>query len=397
MKTIPSIIPTPSITPCGSGSNRRHRHDRHHRHPWMHLSPWLLSSLFILLSYWQVLPLFAIQIDHTIQTNYRLGAGDRLKIFVENEPELYLDSKISAQGTIEFALLGTIHAAHLTAAELQETLRTKLLDGYLLNPVVQVTVAKYQSYHIHGEIKKVGKYPYQQGMTIQQAIERAEGFSQFANRKKITLVRKQNHRQMPIGNSTAPRFIESGLFASQLVSQDEQIRPGDIINISMLAKQQESLGSLQASYHLGPGDSIKVRVDNEPSMDLETKISAQGSINLPFVGEIKIANLTVKKAEERVRNYLLEGFLLNPNVFINVVEYRVYYMHGEVNKSGGYPFKPGLTVRKAIALAEGFTEFADKSDILVIHDNDPLFKEQNIGLNDPVLPGDVINVTASFW
>lgn len=326
----------------------------------------------------QILPCEAASATPTV---YHLGAGDTIKITVENEADLTVSSKISEEGTLTMPLLGEITVNNRTTKELAEEIQKKLLNGFLVNPVVAVAVLKYPNYLVHGEVKKGGGYPFQPGITVKNAIESAGGFSPFADRKQFTITRRQN---------TGWELLTS-------VDIDDALWPRDILHVSTSVTQQTTEESMEFAYRIGPGDKLKVSVDNEANLNLEVTVSAQGGINLPMLGEVSVANLTVKEAEEAIRTKLSEGFLVDPIVFVTVAEYRVYYMHGEIKKAGAFPFQPGLTLRKAIALAEGFTEYADRKGILVVHDNDPLFKEYPVNLNDSILPGDVIHVTASFW
>mgnify|MGYP000044177477 CR=1 FL=1 len=89
-------------------------------------------------------------------------------------------------------------------------------------------------------------------------------------------------------------------------------------------------------------------------------------------------------------------YLINPKITVTILEYRSFFINGEVKKPGGYPFLPGLTVRKAIALAGGFTERAAKRNIRVIHD-DTSSTEEKLDLAAEVLPGDIITVDDSFF
>lgn len=154
---------------------------------------------------------------------------------------------------------------------------------------------------------------------------------------------------------------------------------------------------IETQYRLGPGDSIQITVNEEPDLSLNAKISLNGKISFSFLGEIQVVGLTVKELEKQLYDKLRDGYLLEPVVFVSVVEHRIYFVNGEVNSAGGYPFQPGLTVRKAVVLAGGFSERADRNRITVIRGNDPLYKENSIGLDDPVYPGDIVTVTESFW
>ncbi|MBF8272261.1 MAG: polysaccharide export protein [Magnetococcales bacterium] len=153
----------------------------------------------------------------------------------------------------------------------------------------------------------------------------------------------------------------------------------------------------ESDYRLGAGDVIQVTVNDEPDLTLQSKISLNGKFSFSFLGEIHVAGLTVKELEELLKTKLLDGYLLKPVVFVSIVEHRIYFVNGEVDKAGGYPFKPGLTVRKAVVLAGGFKERADRDRIVVIRGNDPLYKEKPIGMDDRIYPGDIVTVQESFW
>ena len=82
---------------------------------------------------------------------------------------------------------------------------------------------------------------------------------------------------------------------------------------------------------------------------------------------------------------------------MSVVKYRPFFVNGEVKRPGGVDFQPGLTLRKAISLAGGFTERANKKQVLVIADSDPSLKEQKVDLDYPVQPGDIFTVQDTFF
>ncbi|QUM80707.1 polysaccharide export protein [Moritella sp. 5] len=152
----------------------------------------------------------------------------------------------------------------------------------------------------------------------------------------------------------------------------------------------------KGSYILGPGDKVEIKVFGQKNLTVETLLSNSGQINYPFFGEIKVTGLTVKQVEKLIYNGLKGDYLVNPNVYVHVVEYRPFYIHGEVNKPGGYSYQPGLTVNQAIALAGGLTERASKQKIY-------LFKEKNkntqinASLTYKVNAGDTILIKQRFF
>lgn len=151
-----------------------------------------------------------------------------------------------------------------------------------------------------------------------------------------------------------------------------------------------------SSYILGPGDKVEIKVFGQEDLTVETLLSNSGQINYPFFGEIKVIGLTVKQVEKLIYKGLKGNYLVNPNVYVHVVEYRPFYIHGEVNRPGGYPYQPGLTVNQAIALAGGLTERASKDKIY-------LFKEKNkntqtnASLTYKVNAGDTILIKQRFF
>ena len=155
--------------------------------------------------------------------------------------------------------------------------------------------------------------------------------------------------------------------------------------------------SVDTHYRLGTGDEIRIQVYGEDDLSMETRISDSGLIAYPFIGELRVAGRTAAEVEAMIVDGLKPDYLVNPAVNVSVLEYRQFFIHGEVEAPGGYPFQPGLTVQKAIALGGGFTERASRQRIFVVHDDDPEQQRQSVGLNAPLRPGDTVIVDQSFF
>lgn len=84
-------------------------------------------------------------------------------------------------------------------------------------------------------------------------------------------------------------------------------------------------------------------------------------------------------------------------VSVGIVEYRKFFVSGEVKSPGGFQFEPGLTLEKAVALAGGFTQRASKRGITVTREENGQPKERELSLNDSVFPGDIIVISESFF
>jgi polysaccharide export outer membrane protein len=159
-----------------------------------------------------------------------------------------------------------------------------------------------------------------------------------------------------------------------------------------------SYGYAQESdnYRLGPGDLIVIQVFGEDELKLETQLTDSGTVNYPFLGTIKVTGMTIKQLEQHVYQGLKGDYFVEPNVFVGIVQYRPFYIHGEVKKPGGYPYQPGMTVNQAIALAGGMTERASKDKIFISREGD---KDKSLAgnLSSKISAGDTITIEQRFF
>ena len=153
-----------------------------------------------------------------------------------------------------------------------------------------------------------------------------------------------------------------------------------------------------STYKLGPGDMITIRVLGEDDLKREkVRLSDAGTVSFPVLGELRVKGMTVGGLEEYITKGLKGRYLLDPQVTVSIDEYRNFFVNGEVDKPGGYPFAPGMTVRKAISIAGGFKERAARDKVTIIRDDDPSQTPRKADLNTPVLPGDILTVEQSFF
>lgn len=150
------------------------------------------------------------------------------------------------------------------------------------------------------------------------------------------------------------------------------------------------------NYKLGPGDVIVIQVFGEDELKLETQLTDSGTVNYPFLGTIKVVGMSIKELEQHVYNGLKPDYFVEPNVFVGIVQYRPFYIHGEVKKPGGYPYQPGMTVNQAVALAGGLTERASKEKIEISREGDKN-NTQTGTLNTKISAGDTITIEQRFF
>ncbi len=159
-------------------------------------------------------------------------------------------------------------------------------------------------------------------------------------------------------------------------------------------------GQEVSSYTLNTGDHVQVFVFEEPDLSVDAVLDDTGSISYPLLGELKVRGLTARELETTITEGLRGRFLINPRVNVSIKEYRPYFVRGEVNSPGSFPFKPGLTVEKAVSMAGGFTSRASKSKFYIVSDDSPEDEEnarKSASLGTRVRPGDVIHIEQSFF
>jgi len=151
------------------------------------------------------------------------------------------------------------------------------------------------------------------------------------------------------------------------------------------------------SYRLASGDMIRIQVFGEDDLNLEVHLDSSGVINYPFLGKIHVTGLTVEELRGRLISGLKDGYIRSPQVNVSIVEHRSFFIEGEVKKPGAYPYQPGLTVRKAISLAGGFSEFAAHDHFNLVHDKGNASQSITVGYGARVAPGDSISVAKSVF
>jgi protein involved in polysaccharide export with SLBB domain len=151
-------------------------------------------------------------------------------------------------------------------------------------------------------------------------------------------------------------------------------------------------------YKLAAGDVLRIIVFGEPELSIKKiRLSDAGTFSYPFLGEISAKGLTPGQVEKIIVNGLKQGYLNDPKVSLSQIEYRSFYINGEVKKPGSYPFIPGLTLEKAIALGGGLTERASIKRVTILRgDGGPTLTDE-VTRNTTIAPGDTISIAQGFF
>ena len=159
-----------------------------------------------------------------------------------------------------------------------------------------------------------------------------------------------------------------------------------------------SLSGAGVATRLQSGDRIKITVYGEEALTGEYDINPSGYVTMPLIGAIRAAGRSQSEFGRDVANrYRRGGFLQDPNVTVAVVQFHPFYVLGEAVTPGEYPFRSGLNVHTAVAMAGGFTYRASRSYVLIRHVGDEVWKEYSLAEPVPIAPGDLIRVPERYF
>lgn len=166
----------------------------------------------------------------------------------------------------------------------------------------------------------------------------------------------------------------------------------------------------EGDYVLAPGDTLDLMVYKEPDLNMRSKIARDGRVQLPLLGEVAVAGMTVRQAQDHIKKLLNADYLVDPQVYLNISSYtqRKITLIGQVVRPGSYELQgnESLGVLEAIGMAGGFTRIADSKNVTVkriLGGKTETIKVNTKRLEDPkggsfqVLPGDIITVGESWY
>lgn len=154
--------------------------------------------------------------------------------------------------------------------------------------------------------------------------------------------------------------------------------------------------ALDAAYVLGAGDKLRLIVYGEPDLSGEFDVTGTGKVSLPLIGQVQAAGLTLDQFEKEVSDKLSQGYLTSPKVSAEVLNYRPFYIIGEVDKPGQYPYTSDMTVLNAVAVAGGFTYRANTDTVYITRGKGGETQYQ-ASQQVKVLPGDIVRVPERFF
>jgi polysaccharide export outer membrane protein len=152
-----------------------------------------------------------------------------------------------------------------------------------------------------------------------------------------------------------------------------------------------------SGYTLGGGDKVRMTVFGEDDLTGEYDVDGAGTLALPLIGNVNVKGKTTRQAEALIAAQYAHGYLVNPRVSLEVLNFRPFFILGEVSRPGSYPYVNDLTVINAVALAGGYTPRAATGSVYLRRAADPKHDEIKVDEAAKVGPGDVIRVDERFF
>jgi len=153
----------------------------------------------------------------------------------------------------------------------------------------------------------------------------------------------------------------------------------------------------RAGYTVGTGDRLDIKVYDQPELTGEYRVDGSGRISMPLISTISVAGQTTPEIERRIAAALRRTYLRDPSVSVQVLDYRPFYILGEVRTPGGYPYAAGMTVQNAVALGGGYSERADQGEVIVTRRTRSGDVTAKVPLTATIYPGDIVYVRERWF
>ena len=169
-------------------------------------------------------------------------------------------------------------------------------------------------------------------------------------------------------------------------------RPADMVPVA-----GQALPIADNAYKLDAGDKLRVIVFGEMDLGGEYEVDGSGYVRLPLIGQLRAGGLAVNEFEESMKAALEKGYLRDARVSVEVINYRPFYILGQVNRPGEYPYVNGMSVLNAVALAGGYTYRANESNVYLRRRGASEESLVPATQMTRVQPGDIITVRERFF
>lgn len=161
--------------------------------------------------------------------------------------------------------------------------------------------------------------------------------------------------------------------------------------------EPERVAATSLATHIQAGDRIKLTIYGEDNLTGFYDVDPAGRVSLPLIGQVRAAGRTASELERDITGRYKGAYLQDPKVTVDIVEFRPFYIMGEVTSPGQFAFRSGLNVLTAISTAGGLTYRASRTAVLVQHAGENVWHEYAPTSSVAIAPGDLIRVPERYF
>jgi polysaccharide export outer membrane protein len=206
---------------------------------------------------------------------------------------------------------------------------------------------------------------------------------------------------MPVNQTLVAKYFRGGIIAAFLALGACGQQDNTPIVADTSTGQALSLtgghGASTSDYRLGPNDRTRIIVFGQPTLTGEFQLDGNGTLAYPLIGNVDARGMTPAELQATIAQRLDKDWVHNPSVSVEVSSRRPFYVIGEVQKPGSYPYVTDLSVLNAIATAGGQTYRADMHDFYIKRKQDGRVVRVQATQESLLQPGDTVVVRERYF
>lgn len=177
----------------------------------------------------------------------------------------------------------------------------------------------------------------------------------------------------------------------------EQVTWGDPAVQPAGFEGSQTVAEADGPYLLDTGDRLRVFVYGQPNLSRAYTVDHDGLITVPLIGEVSARGRTARDVEHAIRERLGSEYVRDPQVTLDILQNRPFFIYGEVKTGGQYPYVSGMTIETAIAIAGGYSERASSRSFRITRRINGFVDQFDAPGDYLVRPGDVVYVNERFF
>jgi polysaccharide biosynthesis/export protein len=182
-----------------------------------------------------------------------------------------------------------------------------------------------------------------------------------------------------------------------LASKDKWVPVDVVLPERHLPEDTIAVVEERDAYRLDAGDRVRVSVYGQPSLSRVYAIDATGTVAMPLAGSVRARGLTVSQLKARIAGALGAKYVRDPEVSVEIAQYRPFFILGEVRAPGQFAWVDGMTIQTAVAIAGGYSPRASERLVRLQRRVDGVLSEIDVPSSTAVKPGDTLYVYERFF